>query len=1075
MNRLAQLHSKLGFTSENGLFFLTEVDSWFHKFPYRISRILRDILKPDSFFCLHFSTPSPNLSNHPSPINQSFILFYDNPSDETSNFLFSNIINFGLAQAVFINRNSTLDLYHGDKFLLPHKKELIHIKRSNSVADFADLSFINQLRGIAFKNYNKNRTRGESKLIDRYLLENITDARRILIAKDGLKLPKKVANRLIGRLLFISYLIDRGVTFNDQKIIVGKTKSDRKKRFKEIIPQKDLLYEFFKYLNNKYDGDIFPLNESDYNEEFHVKDKHLEVLYHLFSCSKFFSTGGGDYNDKYSVQQSLFDLYDFEIIPVELISSIYENFIGDSEENKDLELSKQKDIKAYYTPSYIVDFVLSQTLTPFFDAKDKQDSNCRVLDPACGSGIFLVETLRKIIEKELQLTQKKEISDSRLWELVKNNLYGIDIDSDAIDITIFSLYITLLDYKKPPEIEHFKFHKLKNKNFFGGKDSDFFNLRNKFNLLIKDLNFIIGNAPWGIVSQSGYIEYIKNRSLYESKTNPDKVSLRIGDNDICQAFLIRTSDFGDSSLSPICSFIISSKVLYNRNSNSKAFRNYFLQKFHIKQVVELSAVNNKIRGGAHVFDNARQPAAIITFKPAKSNEKTNTNLIQHITIKPNRFFLEYRTLVIEKHDVKNIKQEYFIEKYGGYDWLWKVLVYGNALDIHFIKRLKSKKYKSANTLFKELNYEWSTGIKLKDGDKKYDARPFLNYKYIDAKKDFHQFELNTSCTLKSELITKGYKDWQIGYIPEKKFFEGPKLLIKSGVVLDPDESENIFNAVSVYNEDKFIFSSTVCSIKAPKGSKNAKLILSSLSGLFNSNFFTYYLLLTNSSVGVERSRIHFKESFEFPVIPDIEISKSALALNNNFFIDKTSHKEFIEKRITQLYDVNDIELALIDYTINVSVPSILRDQNIYFKPINIVSNRSDKEFISNYVYIFIKIFNKRFSKLNKVIIPDIIYSNHIIRINFNLISKSNENDITDIKIQYVNDSLLITQDLGFYNVCKDLFIQQDVRGFTDNSFYIIKPNERKLWHKAVGYLDALEFEEELTNAEIRIYQKGNIL
>ena len=59
------------------------------------------------------------------------------------------------------------------------------------------------------------------------------------------------------------------------------------------------------------------------------------MLFNLFTCSSFFS-GGKKFGTNYVVQQSLFDLYDFEIIPVELISSIYENFIGNSDENDDL-------------------------------------------------------------------------------------------------------------------------------------------------------------------------------------------------------------------------------------------------------------------------------------------------------------------------------------------------------------------------------------------------------------------------------------------------------------------------------------------------------------------------------------------------------------------------------------------------------------------------------------------------------------------------------------------------------------------------------------------------------------------
>ena len=135
------------------------------------------------------------------------------------------------------------------------------------------------------------------------------------------------------------------------------TKEERKISYRNIISNKNLIYDFFLYLTNKHNGEIFPLVEKDnadniiYNEYEIVNESHLNVLSHLFNCASFFRNGEKYAN--YVVQRSLFDLYDFEVIPVELISSIYETFIGKKNENEKLEISKQEIIKAYYTPPYI--------------------------------------------------------------------------------------------------------------------------------------------------------------------------------------------------------------------------------------------------------------------------------------------------------------------------------------------------------------------------------------------------------------------------------------------------------------------------------------------------------------------------------------------------------------------------------------------------------------------------------------------------------------------------------------------------------------------------------------------------
>ncbi len=1070
MDRLTQLYNKLGLNKQNGLFILKESTKWIHKFPYRIGRILEEVIKPDAFFCLY--NDGQLAKDHPHPFNQGFIFFFDNPSAEEEELIHSRVINFGLALAVFINRKETLDLFHGNDFNL---KQLKKINSSANIFDFSDFSFTNQITGKTLKILGQKK-----KLIDEFLLSNITDARRILIAPDGLKLLPQAANRLIGRLLFISYLIDRGVTFGGQEVVVGRNKIERKARFREIISNKILLYDFFEYLNNKYNGDMFPLleivkGEIIYDERKIVKSDHLDVLSDLFNCSKFFKDGRS-YNG-YFVQKSLFDLYDFEIIPVELISSIYENFIGNEFENEKLRLSKQKEIKAYYTPPYLVDYVLSQTVSPFLKKKSKKDSNCRVLDPACGSGIFLVETLRKIVEKERLNSERNKIPDSKLWKLIKDNIFGIDIDSDAIEITIFSLYVTILDYKQPAEIEKFKFQKLKDENLFGGVDADFFNVSHDFNKKIKNINFIIGNPPWGKVASSRYIEYVslRNKSENQEKGKDEILKVEIGDKEICQAFMLRTSDFISNHVSLICCLVVSSKVLYNTQSSSKNFRNYFLRKFSIKQVVELSPVNNKIRGGNHIFDNARQPAAILTFIPQHNTNICRNSIIQHITVKPNKFFIYYKSIVIEKHDVKYIKQEYFIKDFGGYDWLWKVLVHGNVLDIHFLKRLKQNE-QTLQFLIDEGDFEFKGGLKVTDGTNLNSSNQINNYDYLDAEHGFRPYSTFSSKKWSKVVKDTSIPDGCVGYLPDLRFFEGEKLLIKKGIVLEPKKqlSEWYFQGVSAYSDSNICFTSTVCSIKKLGNSSDSKGFLAALSGLFNSTLFTYFLLNTSSSAGIERSRIHFDDFLNFPIKWNNKLGELVLKITNQFdnfsnpIINNDIIKE-IEAEVIKIYELSSVEKALLEFAAEVSIPILLRqeDTNI-FKPLNLNSEK-DRNYIEKYVEILLTSFEQRFIKINKRLICKVRCANNFIRVDFNISSQKNKSlELLSIE----NDDLeLLLGDLGIYQVCKDLYFQQDVRGFTDNSFYIIKPNEKKLWHSAIAYLDALEFDEAFTKAELDILKK----
>lgn len=1125
MSRIEQLFEQLGYTRENGLFFLDESEKWLNKFPFRISKVLRDIIQPYAFYSLHHH--GDEMSEHPEPINNPIILFFDKPNEQKTKEIPKWTFCFGQAPIVIINTDDhqPLDIYHGYQFESDHSYLL-----KNLETDVNIFSLINLTLGKTWKSLFNQHFKNVPK-VDKYLLNNIIDARRILIASDGLQLLPKTANRLIGRLLFIRYLIDRRVEFTGQNYLQGNDKISRQISLNEMIKSKDTLYLFFEYLNSKYSGDLFPLKEDSvdedtgeiftfYNEKDLVEESHLEVLYDLFSGSSFFKSGTS--YKGYVVQKSLFMVYDFEIIPVELISNIYENFIGKEEENHNVVLedfnvkSKQFEIKAYYTPPFIVDYILSQTVGPFLEVN--QTSDCRVLDPSCGSGIFLVETLRKIIEKEIEIinSTNKILTNDRLWELIKNNIFGIDIDEDAIEITIFSLYITLLDYKSPKEIENFKFERLKHINLFGGSEYDFFNENASFNEVFKKeipLDFIIGNPPWGEVKVSCYEKYITDRNL-KSLSDKNELSthlvnnaliLEIGNKEISQAFLVRVSDFAINPNLKIA-LVVTGKSLYNSALTSKNWREYFLSNFVMSQVLELSGVNNKIVGGSQIFEGAKMAPAIFFYHIAKSHEEILSNIVTHITVKPNRFFNYFRTIVIEKHDVKKILQKKFIPRLNGYDWLWKVMLHGNVLDFYFMLRLKS--FKSIKSLMEDYNLDYKGGLKIKDGTNKKSTKEISNFPFlnVESKKEFQPYNLSPSLTWNetvNELINKNQKssslrnlidlEGNVGYLPDPYYFTGEKLLVKKGLQAKED-----FKAVAAYSNKNIAFTATVCSIKTKLGHaqhKNASLALKSLTGVINSNFFTYYLLQTSSSAGIDRTRVDFQEIFSAPSIEDQSLSESVLQLQKKYlelnsitFRDYNYHEKLkeikklennVDEMVYKSFNINEIEKSLINYSTEISLPVLKRYEETGYGAKNIFrmlknDNEEDISYLSNYANVFINHFKHRFNSEQHYFYVNVFIAEDFI--GFQFVVGLKPKDGQTIFFKDTEDSMLFDEigGLGMHNVTRDLYIQQDVRGFSKNTFYIIKPNELKCWHVAVGHHDLLEFIDALAKAESEISKTAQV-
>ncbi|MBN2531991.1 MAG: N-6 DNA methylase, partial [Spirochaetales bacterium] len=140
--------------------------------------------------------------------------------------------------------------------------------------------------------------------------------------------------------------------------------------------------------------------------------------------------------------------YRFDIVPLELISSIYEEFYQSSAEEP---LNKTGQDGAYYTPPVLVEFVLSRVLT-----SEILQQSPRVLDPACGSGIFLVEAFRRIIRHAWQRKWLKENSGltfNEIKNILKEQISGMEVNEEASKVAAFSLYLSMLHFLDPPAID----------------------------------------------------------------------------------------------------------------------------------------------------------------------------------------------------------------------------------------------------------------------------------------------------------------------------------------------------------------------------------------------------------------------------------------------------------------------------------------------------------------------------------------------------------------------------------------------------------------------------------------------
>lgn len=162
--------------------------------------------------------------------------------------------------------------------------------------------------------------------------------------------------------------------------------------------------------------------------------------------------------------------YEFSVLPVEILGNVYEQFLGKvihlTTKHEAVVEEKPEVRKAggvYYTPSYIVDYIIKNTVGRLLEGKTPREAaKLRIVDPACGSGSFLLGAYQHLLDWYLAqyvvagpAKHKKELyqGPSGEWKLTSaarkrillDNIYGVDIDAQAVEVTKLSLSLKVLE------------------------------------------------------------------------------------------------------------------------------------------------------------------------------------------------------------------------------------------------------------------------------------------------------------------------------------------------------------------------------------------------------------------------------------------------------------------------------------------------------------------------------------------------------------------------------------------------------------------------------------------------------
>jgi hypothetical protein len=878
--------------------------------------------------------------------------------------------------------------------------------------------------------------------VDKKLISQLREARKQL--HDDFKLDFSTIHDLLGRSLFTLYLEQRGIL--TAKDIKSETKvSDNFFELLQSFPGET--YLLFNFLKEKFNGDLFPITQKEEKEA--IKNpKILTLIYECFTYETDLKTG----------QKYFFNFFNFKHIPIELISAIYEEFMSEEDISKNIIIDNKskgkKELGAYYTPQMLVEFVYNEVLP--MPSKNDCNYKIKILDPACGSGIFLVEGFKRIIERWKYANKQTELSKETLSELMLNSIYGIEIHPEAIKITAFSLYLTFLHYMNPKEIlRKVKFNPLvhwtkaeetwqRDEKKFGTnllQANTFIREGEKFkanpiekvdSFFSNNFDIVIGNPPW------------KRSNVDEEILSWAKQQHWDLEKDVIKGFLAYVPNIAPNAT---IALIASAKVLFNTSGTDDNFRLRFFAENKASVVVNFSVVRHVL------FEKAKQAAALIIYKPRKQNKIKETETILYCVPKTSAAIQNRNTITIDASEIKYLPIHEVLKPNSK---IFKIAMYGNLRDLKFINRLH--KIKS----FDEQEIIQGMGL-IKDKGATRKENPQLGEHYFINTDDIYPYY-----SPKPKTKLKEYKDCKLLRTDERDLFSPPLLLFKEGT----KEGELCCS----YIDYKCAYLSASKGIKLI-GKSNA--FHKAATACLNSSLATYYFVQISASIGVDRNRIQRNEASSFPAIPYIlsndSVNKIAEKVDTIITIYKSTSfddllvrqksdpiKKEIDSIIYHELKITKAEQALIENVLNYS--NVLKDNYKKSGAENSVSVGSD---IKQYAQTYLDIVNKHFKnstiRLTSEIYPNTTQKDELVCVKFifeknrstkNEIDES-QNEISNV-LHEINESTFKEHSASIYY---RRIIKYDLR----NAFYLIKPNEKRFWSKAAALNDADNLIVEILN------------
>lgn len=827
-----------------------------------------------------------------------------------------------------------------------------------------------------------------------------------------------VCHDLLARIIFVQFLFDRRDSDGAAALTPSKLArlhadgvlSRVHGGLDSVLSSYTDTYNLFEWLNTRFNGDLFP-GKGDTVEARELgwaKEKRVVRKQHLALLADFIRGNV----DMPSGQQCLWPQYSFDVIPLEFISSIYETFVTERAAKDGI----------FYTPPHLVDFVLDRVL-PW----EGGEWDLKILDPACGSGIFLVKAFQRLVHRWKQANPGQPIRTELLRRLLERNIFGVDKDPHAVRVACFSLYLAMCDEIEPRHywsqivFPTMRERRLLCADFFSEDHSGFNTTQDS-----KSYDLIIGNAPWG--------DNLVTRLALEW-ASVDSHRWTVANKDIGGLFLVKAAQL----LKPCGRTAMiqsANSLLFNRNTKAVAFRKELFSRHRVEEIYNLSALRFKVfKRKSHTTKTSTSPACIVILSAGEPLAEERISYVSPKELKP---LVDEFTIITEPQDRRWLT----VRDATSDPSIWTALMWGTLRDRALLKKLQASP--SLATLGSMNAVNTREGIIF--GDKKKPA-PQLSGRLLFNNPTFPADSL---LRLNADAMPLA-EDIRIDGRASTDFtaFAWPQLLIKQSW----QKASGRFHARLVQSAKKqgVLCNQSYVTVNAPAP------ILDAACLSFNSMVAVYFLQLTSGRIAAYRPEAQVNELLSLP----LPVPRTGL-------LEGVEDYEELDKRAFDEFRLKDAERVLIEDMLEYTLADFRGDESSPGRrPTNHLHDDESEPQLRAYCEYFIRVLKAGFGH-DKVVTATIFRGKQDQTLPYRLVAielggRSNA-PITVAKLE-TKDLLheLERLDLSPHSANaprRGIYHQRVVRIYESSggipTIYIVKPDMARYWTRSAGLNDGDE-------------------